>query len=121
MTITPGGKTLDIDGNGVIDPMTDGLLALRYLFGFTGDVLVADAVAGNCTRCGASAIESHIVSILPLLDVDDNGLPVQALTDGLLVLRRMFGFSGDALISGAVAADCMRCDAGPIATYIDGL
>ena len=55
---------VDIDGNGVADPLTDGLLFLRYLFGFRGSTLIAGAVAGNCTRCAAPEIEAFIDSIL---------------------------------------------------------
>ena len=36
-------------------------------------------------------------------DVDEN-LEAQPLTDGLLVIRHLFGFSGDSLTSGAVLA-----------------
>ena len=35
-------------------------------------------------------------------DVDEN-LEAQPLTDGLLVIRHLFGFSGDSLTSGAVS------------------
>jgi len=52
---------LDIDGDGETDPLTDGLLTMRYLFGFRGATLTAGAVdAANCTRCSAPAIEAHL-------------------------------------------------------------
>ena len=35
---------LDVDGNGATAPLTDGLLVLRFLFGFTGSTLTAGAV-----------------------------------------------------------------------------
>ena len=54
----------DIDGDGAVAPLTDGLLLLRYLFGFRGATLVTGAVASGCTRCAAPAIESHIVGNL---------------------------------------------------------
>jgi hypothetical protein len=51
-----------------------------------------------------------------------SGRPVRAvtpLTDGLLVLRYLFGFTGAALTSGAVdTANCTRCDAAAIGTYL---
>ena len=40
-------------------------------------------------------------------DVDEN-LEAQPLTDGLLVIRHLFGFSGDSLTSGAVSGDASR-------------
>ena len=57
------GLALDVDGNGVKDPLTDGLLTLRYLFGFRGATLITGAVAGNCTRCTAVAIEAYLASL----------------------------------------------------------
>jgi DNA-binding beta-propeller fold protein YncE len=55
----------DIDGDGESDPLTDGLLVLRYLFGFTGQTLVTGAVDGaNCTRCTAPVIEAFLEALL---------------------------------------------------------
>ena len=55
----------DIDGDGEQLPLTDGLLLLRYLFGFTGDTLTNGAVdITDCTRCTAPAIEAYIESLL---------------------------------------------------------
>jgi DNA-binding beta-propeller fold protein YncE len=57
--------TDDIDGNGSVDPLTDGLLQLRYFFGFRGAALVAGAVDPvGCTRCTAAAIEAYIQALL---------------------------------------------------------
>jgi hypothetical protein len=55
---------LDIDGNGVVDPLTDGVLALRREFGFTGGTLVTGAVGPNCTRCDAPSIEAYLQPLL---------------------------------------------------------
>jgi hypothetical protein len=43
------------------------------------------------------------------LDVDDNG-DTDALTDGLLVLRHMFGLSGDTLALGVVGSEAVDSD-----------
>ena len=112
--------TLDVDGNGTLDPLTDGLLELRGLFGFTGATLTTGAVGGMCTRCDATAISSYILSIGPLLDIDGNG-STDPLTDGLLAMRFLFGFSGATLIAGAVGGGCSRCDAPSIEAYLVGL
>jgi phosphoheptose isomerase len=54
----------DIDGNGTLGALTDGLLALRFLFGFTGPTLTAGAVGLGCTRCDAAAIEDYFQMLL---------------------------------------------------------
>ena len=59
----PGDGTLDIDGNGDVDPWTDGILAVRYLFGFRGDALVTDAVGEDCERCSTFEIEAYLDSL----------------------------------------------------------
>ena len=40
------------------------------------------------------------------------------LTDGLLVIRHLFGFSGDSLTSGAVSGGANRDSSDAIATYL---
>ncbi len=50
----------DIDGNGTVDALTDGLLALRYAFGFRGATLITAAVGAGCTRCDAPSIEAYL-------------------------------------------------------------
>ena len=42
-----GNCTLDIDGNNIIDPLTDGLIALRAMFGLTGAAVTNGAVGGG--------------------------------------------------------------------------
>ena len=59
------GMLVDIDGNGQIDALTDGLLILRYLFGLEGDVLIAGVVAQNATRVTAAEIEAHLAGLTP--------------------------------------------------------
>jgi hypothetical protein len=56
---------LDIDGDGAVDPLTDGLLVLRGEFGFTGATLVTGAVhLTACTRCDAAAIQGYLQTLL---------------------------------------------------------
>ena len=107
--------TIDVDGDGDTNALTDALLVLRQRFGFTGAALVAGALGGDCTRCDAAAIESYIASLE--LDVDGDG-SVGALTDALLILRFAFGFRGSVLITAAVAEECTRCGAEPIEAFL---
>jgi hypothetical protein len=48
-----------------VDALTDGLLLLRYLFGLTGDALIASAVAENANRPNAVDIEAYILGLYP--------------------------------------------------------
>ena len=116
----PGLAKLDIDGDGIVAPLTDGLLFLRDSFGFSGSTLTGGAVDADCTRCTAGAIAGHIDGLGLQLDIDGNG-SLQPLTDGLLVLRYIFGFRGSTLIGGAVGQMCSRCTAEQIEPYLGSL
>jgi DNA-binding beta-propeller fold protein YncE len=54
----------DIDGDGAIEALTDGLLLVRFAFGLTGAVLVNGAVdLVNCIRCTAEVIEGYLAAL----------------------------------------------------------
>jgi hypothetical protein len=115
---------LDIDGNGVADALSDGVLIVRYLFGFRGAVLIDGAVdTVNGTRITAPEIEAYLavgVSTL-LLDIDGNGV-ADALSDGVLIVRYLFGFRGAVLIDGAVdTVNGTRTTAPEIEAYIQSI
>ena len=58
---------------------------------------------------------------VPAYDIDGDGQS-EALTDGILLLRHRFGFTGSTLIVGAVdLVNCTRCTAAAIAAYITAL
>ena len=54
------GCTLDVDGNGVQDALTDGLLILRALFGLTGTSVTANAVGANAARSSWTDIKAYL-------------------------------------------------------------
>lgn len=58
-------SVFDIDKNGSVDALTDGLIMLRYFFGLRGDNLISGSIANDATRTSASEIEAHIQSYLP--------------------------------------------------------
>ena len=112
--------TLDIDGNGTCDALTDGLLAIRYLFGMTGAPLINGAIGSGALRKTAAQIGSYLGSHRSALDIDGNGR-VDALSDGLLILRYLFGLRGNALIAGAFDPRGARPTASAMEAYIASL
>lgn len=113
---------LNIDGNEngtEATALTDGLLILRYLFGFTNDALIANAVEDGANRATAEDIQAYLQAGIDegILDIDNDG-EVKALTDGLLVLRYLFGFTGDSLVSNAIGETAMRTSAADIEAYL---
>jgi len=107
---------IDVDGNTAA--LTDGLLVLRHLFGFAGTTLTDDALASSATRSDGDTIASYLNANLGDLDVDGDG-SAEALTDGLLLLRYLFGFDGPTLIEGAVGENAVRTSATDIKAYIE--
>jgi len=45
--------------------LTDGLLIIRYLFGFRGNVLVANDIGSGATRTTPSQIEEYLAALVP--------------------------------------------------------
>jgi RHS repeat-associated protein len=105
-----GVPDLDIDGTDTFDALTDGLLVIRYLFGLTGPSLINNAVGQGASRGTEPQITGYLNDIRPLLDIDGNG-QVDALTDGLLIIRYLFGLRGSSLINNAVGQGATRITA----------
>ena len=110
--------SFDIDSDGEAGALTDGLLLLRHLFGFSGISLTDGVVASNANRSSAVEIEAYLSGHSSNLDIDRDGSN-GALTDGLLFLRYLFGFRGDTLVNGAVGNDAIRSSSGQIESYLD--
>ena len=55
----------DVDGNGRVDPLTDGLLLIRHLFGLRGSTLIAGAIGVGATRITAQDVVAYIQSLMP--------------------------------------------------------
>jgi alpha-tubulin suppressor-like RCC1 family protein len=109
--------SLDFDQSGNGDALTDGLLLLRYAFGLRGSMLTAGAVSGNSPLSEAEVEAAVATAAGSFADIDGNGR-LDALTDGLILLRYLFGLRGTMLTNGAVANDAMRIDATDIEPYI---
>ncbi len=119
-TITP--NALDIDGNGKVDALTDGLLIIRYLIGLTGNTLIDGVVAKDAIRTTTTEIEAWLLTqkTSNILEIDGN-TNTSALTDGLLLIRYLFGLRGHALISDVVDNDATRTTPAEIEARIQSL
>ena len=112
-----GCFSFDVDENLEAQPLTDGLLVIRHLFGFSGDSLTSGAVSSDASRDSSDTIASYLTDADSQLDIDGDG-ESKPLTDGLLLIRYLFGFSGDSLVSGAIGAGAPRDTAEAVEAYI---
>jgi hypothetical protein len=113
--------SFDFDGNGTADALTDGLMMLRFAFGLTGDGVTNGAIADDSTMTSEEVLAALATAKDSLAaDIDGNG-NVDALTDGLMLLRALFGLSGDGVTAGAVGDGATRTSAADIEAYIDSM
>lgn len=104
---------LDVDGDGRVDPATDGVLLMRHMMGFKGPALT-QGLTLNGPRSSYQRIQEFL-SPKEHLDVffrfPSGNAAVAALPtatqDGLVLLRKTFGFSGswDWLFGGFRSVD----------------
>jgi hypothetical protein len=106
----------DVDGDGARLAMTDGILILRRMLGLTGNALIGGATHACAPRSAAGVTQAIA---LAAYDIDGDG-QTNAATDGLLLLRAMLGFRGDALIAGALGANATRRTANDIQNFLSG-
>ena len=59
------GAALDVDNNGRVDGLTDGLLVLRYMLGLRGQSLIVGATGSGANPGTASAVELAIQALMP--------------------------------------------------------
>ena len=77
---------IDADEKLAADALTDGLLVIRHLFGFSGDALIAGATSTDATRQDATEITSYLNDAESELDIEGDG-EAGALADGLILIR----------------------------------
>lgn len=94
------GCVLDIDGNQVISATSDGLMLLRAMLGLTDDAVTTGATVVGAPRTTWAQISSYVH--LAALNLDGTGT-TDAATDGVLLLRAMFGLTGTAVTNGVAA------------------
>jgi hypothetical protein len=119
-TMPVSSGSWDFDEDGSADALTDGLLLLRYTFNLRGASLTAGAISSS-SLLTPEEVEANVAEATNgLADIDGNGA-VDALTDGLMLLRYLFNLRGDSLIAGAVKNDATRTSAADIEAYIQSL
>jgi hypothetical protein len=118
-TFAPPGTvaTLDIDASAPTtkyDAATDGVMVLRALFGVSGLAIST----GTGTR-SAVDIATYLTNINAKLDVNGDG-KVQALTDGLMIVRYLLNLPAAAVVEG-VPLTPLRSNAASVMNYLSGL
>ncbi|WP_293130261.1 Ig-like domain-containing protein [Microcoleus sp. bin38.metabat.b11b12b14.051] len=117
LTLAPP-VSLDADGNGAAQGATDGILMARNLFGFTGNTLTNGAIGTGATRTTATDIQAYLENgRTTMLDADGNGV-AQGATDGILIARYLFGFTGTTLTNGAIGTGATRTTATQIQQFL---
>jgi hypothetical protein len=96
--------SLDVDGDGVVRPLSDGLMVMRHLLGMQGSALTQKAISPMGSRSTSASVAAWIERGRQegFLDLDGDGRTT-ALGDGLLLMRGLFGMEGDALLSKVIS------------------
>ncbi|MCZ2135483.1 MAG: hypothetical protein LC098_08660 [Burkholderiales bacterium] len=100
--------TCDLDADasgGDTRAFADGLLALRWMLGLNGSALTSGVLAPGATRTQPNNIAAHLAAQQLDLDGDSS---VDATTDGLMLLRALLGFSGNAVVADAISPCATR-------------
>ena len=113
--------TLDVDIDSVSGPLTDGILILRHLAGFSGEPLTNGAInADTGRRTAPPQIQAWLNENLQSLNVDGDGT-LGPLTDGILIIRYLAGFTGQALVKSAMGSSATRTTPESVTAYLDQL
>ena len=80
------GSVYDVDGDGEVKALTDGLLVIRHQFGFTGASVINGSLGQGAVRTSGDDVAQYIAANYQAFDLDGDG-EHGALTDGLLLLR----------------------------------
>ncbi len=111
---------LDIDANGTVDAATDGQIVRRFMTRIHDSALTQGVTGVAAQRTDPTAIEDRLIVMTPLLDIDLDGR-ADPNTDGLLLLRYLLGFRGNALVDGALGQGAKRVAAIDVAAYLQSL
>lgn len=115
---------LDIDGDGIAWPQTDGFIAYRYMQGLTGWQLVNGITAAAATRAEPETVKHWLDRMFGQpqrtchLDVDGDGLML-AETDGYLLYRYLDDYAPEDIVKDRIAKNAIRSNANEIVTWLD--
>ena len=102
----------DVDGDGSINMLTDGVMIIRMMLGLTGTAVTNGATGPAATRPTWADISANLTaycgSVAQCFPQVDGSTPVQASSDGVMFARALAGFTGTAVTSGALGANPTR-------------
>jgi hypothetical protein len=105
-------QSFNIDNNSnfpTCSATVDAAMIARFMRGIGGAAISRVGIPGDAAN-NAAAIALQLAYRKPLFDADGNGV-IDAATDGVLILRYLAGFRGNALTEGALGARPRRTDA----------
>jgi hypothetical protein len=113
--------SLDVDLNGQADALSDGVIILRHLFGFTGTALTNGVIDPSGLRTDPAEIASYLNSMGEgMLDIDANGA-LSAVSDGIAIIRGLLGFTGVSLTEGVIDPSGQRTDPTAVETFLNNM
>jgi hypothetical protein len=109
--------TWDFDENGQADALSDGLMMIRYLFGLRGSIITNSTVSSD-SSLSSEEIVANIEAAMDIADIDADDKH-NALTDGLLLMRYLFGLRDNSLINNVVSLEAARFASEEVEEYIE--
>lgn len=109
--------TMDLDGDGIQNALSDGLIALGRMFGAPVQQLSGFAASGSPGADTAQLEQRLLEAEAGFFDVDGDGVQ-NALSDGLIILGRLFGAPASQLASFANPVGS-RTSAEEIGSFLD--
>jgi hypothetical protein len=114
---------LDVDVDSAVSATGDGLLMIRYMLGLRGTALVEGLLnPPTSLRVDPAVLETVIQRMISAnrLDLDGNGV-TEASTDGLMLMRALFGFTEASVTDNALGSGTLsRPDWTAIRAYLVG-